>query len=139
MKKKISEIDKQTWLKFIKGKEKIFDKDSIEKTSYLGHIEKTIDLHGYTLANANKAIKKFIENCYFRNICKITIITGKGSRSKNKEDPYQSENLSILKYSVPEFIKSDKELMSKVKEIEFNEINNPKKGSFKIFLKKFKK
>ena len=72
MKKKISKIDKQTWIKFIKGKEKIFDKDAIEKTSYLNHIEKTIDLHGYTLANANKAIKKFIENCYFRNICKIT-------------------------------------------------------------------
>tara|TARA_Y100000590_G_C15571374_1_gene958722 strand:+ start:583 stop:1002 length:420 start_codon:yes stop_codon:yes gene_type:complete len=138
LKKKLSELDKKNWLKFIKGKEKLFNKDFSEKFSSFSNIEKTIDLHGCTLDNANKTVKKFIENCYFEGVYKITIITGKGLQSKNKQDPYQSENLGILKYSVPEYIKSDEELMCKIKEINFDDVNSSLKGSFKIFLKKYK-
>ena len=87
----------------------------------------------------NKTVEKLINNSYKEGVKKLTVVTGKGKRSKVGDNPYLSKELSILKNSVPEFIKSDKELMSKVKEIEFNEVNNPKKGSFKIFLKKFKK
>ncbi len=139
MTKKISDIDKKNWLKFIKGKEKVFDKDLKESFSYSPKIEKIIDLHGYNLDDANKVIKKFIENCYSEGVYKITIITGKGLRSKNKKDPYKSENLSILKYSVPEYIKLDKEIMSKIKEINFDDVNSSLMGSFDIFLKKSKK
>ena len=103
MSKKLT--DKEAWEVFINSKDKIFDKDrqSIKKEFHF--IERTIDLHGYTLEDANNEIEKFISSCYEKGVTKISIITGKGSRSKNKNDPYQSKDLSILKYSVPNFIK----------------------------------
>ena len=98
--------------------------------------EKVIDLHGYTLEEANKEVKYIIEKYYKEGVNKINIITGKGTRSKNKYDPYQSTDLSILKYSIPDFIKNDQELMQKIKQINFDEVNDLNKGSFSIFLKK---
>ena len=102
------------------------------------NLEKTIDLHGYTLEEANNKIKKIIIDAFGKGIRKINIITGKGLRSKNLDNPYQSKNLAILKYSVPDFIKNNSELMSKINKINFDEINSTSKGSFEIILKKNK-
>ena len=101
-------------------------------------IEKSIDLHGYSLDEANKVIHNFILSCFEKNVGKIKVITGKGSRSKNKDNPYQSENLSILKYSVPEYINSNPRLLKVIRFINKEDIESSSKGSFDIFLKKFK-
>ena len=95
-------------------------------------------MHGYTLQEANEEISKFIDNCYLNRVKKINIITGKGMRSKNLDDPYQSNDLSILKYSVPEYIKNNSELMKKIIRIDFESVNSPSKGNFDIFLKTIK-
>ena len=86
----------------------------------------------------NKIVEEFIFLCFSENVSKIKIITGKGSRSKNKENPYLSENLSILKYSVPEFIKTQPNLMKMIKDINYNDVEDSSIGSFDIFLKKIK-
>ena len=93
-------------------------------------------MHGYTLNDANKKIKDFIEDSYNKGVSKINIITGKGSRSKVNDDPYQSANFGILKYSIPEFIKNDADLIKIIKEIDFDSINSENQGSFNITLKK---
>ena len=135
MTNKISDKDKKDWEKFIKGKEKIKNKDIKYSNTEKQYKEKKIDLHGYTLEEANKKIAEYIENCYLNNINKINIITGKGLRSKNLDDPYQSKDLSILKYSVPNFINNNTELMDKILKIDFDSVNSPSKGNFDIFLK----
>ena len=89
-----------------------------------------------TLENANEIISNFISECYLNNINNIKVITGKGSRSKNKEDPYLSIDLSILKYSVPDYIKNNFELMKKIKKLDLDSVNDINKGSFDIVLKK---
>ena len=136
--KKISEKDKKDWLNFINNNEKLTNKEILEKKKKPIYNEKTIDLHGCSLENANKIVEEFILLCFSENVSKIKIITGKGSRSKNKENPYLSENLSILKYSVPEFIKTKPNLMKVIKNINYDDVENPSTGSFDIFLKKIK-
>tara|TARA_Y100001970_G_scaffold253824_1_gene328918 strand:- start:571 stop:990 length:420 start_codon:yes stop_codon:yes gene_type:complete len=136
--KRISDKDKKDWLNFINNKEKLDNKDFLEEKKNKIQLEKSIDLHGYTLDKANKIIYEFILSCYSNNVRKIKVITGKGSRSKNKENPYQSESLGILKYSVPEYIKSNYELNRVIKDIKETDIEDISKGSFDIFLKKFK-
>ena len=133
---KLSDKDKKDWENFVEGNEKIENKDSEYLDKEKKFIEKTIDLHGYTLEQANKKIFEFIENCYFEGVQKINVITGKGSRSNNLDDPYQSKNLSILKYSVPYFIKNNSELMKKILKIDFEAVNSPSMGNFDIILKK---
>ena len=134
--KKISDKDKKDWLQFIESKEKIENKDNIKKKLTKNFRVKSIDLHGYSLEDANKLIHKFILLCYEKNVSEIKIITGKGTRSKNKENPYQSENLGILKYSVPEYINSETALIKVIKSISKKDIEDISKGSFKIILKK---
>ena len=90
------------------------------------------------MEEANEEISKFIENCYLNKVKKINVITGKGMRSKNINDPYQSSELSILKYSVPEYIKNNSELMKKIIKIDFESVDSPSKGNFNIFLKSIK-
>ena len=136
--KKISDKDKKDWLNFINNKEKLDNKDFFKEKKNKIQLEKSIDLHGYTLDEANKTIHEFILSCYSRNVKKINVITGKGSRSKNKDNPYQSESLGILKYSVPEYIKSKHELKKVIKDIKESDIEDISKGSFDIFLKRFK-
>ena len=136
--KKISDKDKKDWLNFINNKEKLDNKDFFEEKKNKIQLEKSIDLHGYTLDEANKTIYEFILSSYSNSVRKIKVITGKGSRSKNKENPYQSESLGILKYSVPEYIKSNYELKKIIKNIKESDIEDISKGSFDIFLKKFK-
>ena len=135
MKKKISSKDKKDWLKFLESKEKVHDKESNFTKSYNQTKKQTIDLHGYSLKDANLKIKNFINNSYEKNIKEITIITGKGTRSKVEDNPYLSKDLSILKHSVPSFITSQLDLMSKIKNINLKDIEDSSKGSFTIYLK----
>ncbi len=132
---KLSDKDKNAWQEFVKSKDKIPDKDLKSTKKNFSYLEKTIDLHGYTLNDANIEIEKFILSCFDQGISKINIITGKGSRSKNKEDPYQSKDLSILKYSVPDYIKKNNKLMSKILKIDSEAIESPSKGNFEVILR----
>ena len=134
---KLSDKDKKDWENFINSSERLENKDKNIKIKN-NIFERSIDLHGYTLNEANIKISEFIENCYLNGVKKINIITGKGLRSKNLEDPYQSKDLSILKYSVPEFIKNNPELMKKIVLIDFESVNSPSKGNFDLILKSIK-
>ena len=133
---KLSDKDKKDWQNFLNSSEKLDIKDKEVSISSKLNIEKTIDLHGYTLEEANIKIFEFIEKCFNQNVSKINVITGKGLRSKNIDDPYQSSDLSILKYSVPNFISKNKDLMSKISKIDYNAVKSSSKGSFDIILKK---
>ena len=137
MTKKLSDKDKKDWQNFLESSEKLQSKD-VDQLKNQIISERSIDLHGYTLEDANKKISEFIEYCYVNKVKKIIVITGKGMRSKNIEDPYQSKDLSILKYSVPEYIKNNSELMNKIIRIDFESVNSPSKGNFDIFLKTIK-
>ena len=139
MNKKISDKDKKDWQNFISNKEKLSNKDLyLSNNKIEKEIIKTIDLHGFTLENANNVIEEFIIQCFKKNVNKIIVITGKGLRSKSIRNPYASKDLSILKYSVPDFIKSKSNLMKIIKKIEEAEIEDGGGGAFYIFLKKFK-
>ena len=92
-------------------------------------------LHGYTLEEANKKVEEFINNSYLNNVKKLIIVTGKGLHSNNYENPYVSKDLSILKYSVPEYITKNKSLMKKIIEIKEANIKDGGSGSFYIYLK----
>ena len=134
---KLSDKDKKDWQDFLDSSEKLHSKD-VDKLKNQIILERSIDLHGYTLEEANKIISEFIETCYLNKVKKVNVITGKGMRSKNLEDPYQSKDLSILKYSVPEYIKNNNELMNKIIKIDFDSVNSPSKGNFDIYLKTIK-
>ena len=137
--KKLSDKDKKDWGNFIKSKDKIYNKDSSNETNIRRKIStKTIDLHGYSLENANKTINEYIKNCFSENIKRLIVITGKGLRSNTQNDPYVSKDLSILKYSVPEFIKSNMDLMKLIKEIKSADIEEGGKGALIIYLKNSK-
>ena len=136
MKNKLSDKDKKDWEKFLKNSEKLEVKDDAQNKKFNMNLEKSIDLHGYTLDSANNKIYTFILDCFEKKVNKINIITGKGLRSKNTNDPYQSKDLSILKYSIPNFIKNNNELMEKILKIDEDAVQSPTKGSFDIVLKK---
>ena len=133
---KISDKDKKDWENFLKNPGKIEVKDSDQNERINMNVETSIDLHGYTLDDANNKIYSFIIDCFEKKISKINIITGKGLRSKNTNDPYSSKDLSILKYSIPNFIKNNKELMEKILKIDESAVESPTKGNFEIMLKK---
>ena len=127
--------DKQDWENFLNNKEKIPNKDSIYKKNIRYEKIKKMDLHGYSIEEANKAIEKFIQKCFDGNVTKIIVITGKGLRSKNIENPYLSKDLSILKYSVPEFIEDNKILTQFIIETTDAKIEDGGSGAFYIYLK----
>ena len=133
--KKISDKDKIDWENFISNTEKIPNKDYEYKQKIRKEKIKKIDLHGYTLENANKYVERYIQKCFEENFTKIIVITGKGLRSKNIENPYLSKDLSILKYSVPEFIENNKFLMKMIIEIQDAKVEDGGSGAFYIFLK----
>ena len=139
MNKKFTDKDKKDWENFINSKDKIFNKDLSEnKNTYSGKGSKTIDLHGSSLETANKIVSESIKRCSSTNIKKLVVITGKGLRSNTQNDPYVSKDLSILKYSVPEFIKSNSDLMKLIKEIKEANENEGGSGAFNIYLKTIK-
>ena len=127
--------DRQDWENFLSNKEKIPDKDFVHKKNKRYEKIKKIDLHGYTIEEANKAVEQFIQKCFDENVTKIIVITGKGLRSKNVENPYLSRDLSILKYSVPEFIENNKSLIQFIIETTDAKIEDGGSGAFYIYLK----
>tara|TARA_B100001559_G_scaffold279932_1_gene252705 strand:+ start:237 stop:659 length:423 start_codon:yes stop_codon:yes gene_type:complete len=133
----ISDKDKKDWNKFINSNDKIPNKDSNKKEK-VNFITRSLDLHGYTLNEANKTIEEFIYKAFSENINKLIIVTGKGIHSQNEKDPYVSKELGILKYSVPEFISNNKDLMNLINEITDAKKEDGGSGAFYIFLKKNK-
>ena len=127
--------DKQDWENFLNNKEKIPNKDFVHKKNIRHEKIKKIDLHGYTIDEANQAIEQFIQKCFDEDVTKIIVITGKGLRSKNVENPYLSRDLSILKYSVPEFIEKNKSLSKLIIETTDAKIEDGGSGAFYIYLK----
>ena len=137
MKNKISKKDKKDWDDFISGTERLPNKDLKQKQDN-NNKKELIDLHGFTLKEANKYVEEFILKSYENNISKLIIVTGKGLHSENDKNPYVSKDLSILKYSVPEFIIKNPDLMKVIREITDADNNDGGSGAFYIYLKKKK-
>ena len=134
---KISDKDKDDWFKFVNNNERVENKDT-------GTIEnpiiqqKILDLHGYTIRDANLAVSDLILNSYNESVKKLKIITGKGMRSNNLNDPYKSKDLSILKYAVPYFILGENKLMDMIEKLDIDQVENLNSGQFDIYLKQKK-
>ena len=135
MNKKITDKDKEDWEDFLNSSEKIPNKDFVRKNNIRYEKIKKIDLHGYTIEEANKGIENFILKSFDENVTKIIVITGKGLRSKNIQNPYLSKDLSILKNSVPEYIKNNKNIYQLIIEIKDAKIEDGGGGAFYIYLK----
>ena len=135
MNDKISDKDRKDWKKFLSNKEKLPNKDQNLSTVKKQKV-RSLDLHGYTLEEANLKIEDFIQQSYLDKVNKLIIVTGKGLHSQNESDPYVSKDLSILKYSVPYFIKNNNELMKIINEIDNATIEDGGSGAFYIYLKK---
>ena len=133
----ISDKDKKDWKNFLEKNEKLPNKD-LEKKENKSHITKSLDLHGYTLDEANKKVESFINNCFDQKVSKVIIVTGKGLHSQNDKDPYISKKFGILKNSVPDFIKNNSSLMTKIINITEAEITDGGSGALYVFLKKKK-
>ena len=131
----ISDKDKKDWQTFISSREKILDKDFKNQKKNLLKI-KSIDLHGYTLEQANIAIEQFILKAFNERVSKLIVVTGKGIHSDVEKNPYVSKDLSILKYSVPEFINNNQNLMRVINDIQDASVEDGGSGAFYIFLKK---
>ena len=131
----ISEKDKKDWENFLSKKEKLPNKD-INFTKEKKIKIKNIDLHGYTLDEANKKIENFIKQSYIEKVNKLIVVTGKGLHSQNEKDPYVSKDLSILRYSVPHFIKNNNELMKIINDFDSATIEDGGSGAFYIYIKK---
>ena len=133
----ITEKDKKDWENFLSKNEKLPNKD-IKIDKKLTFKTRSIDLHGFSLEDANRSIENFIVTSYQEKINKLIVVTGKGIHSQNEKDPYVSKDLSILKYSVPEFISNNKKLMKIIYELKDAKIEDGGSGAFYIFLKKNK-
>jgi|TARA_B110001454_G_C12441722_1_gene318161 DNA-nicking Smr family endonuclease len=139
LKKKPTLEDLNVWKKFIFSKKPIKDKDVYLDQNKPGQfLTKKIDLHGYTLDEANLKTKELILSYYKQNIYKVIIITGKGSKSDNEKNPYISKDLSLLKYSVPHYLKTNESLKQVIKNISQADIKDGGEGAFYVYLKKFK-
>ena len=135
MNDKISDKDKKDWESFISSDEKLVNKDS-ENQSNKNFSLRSIDLHGYTLNEAHNVVEEFLEKAFLDKVNKLIVVTGKGIHSKNEKDPYVSKELGILKYSVPEFISNNQNLMNMINYMENAKIEDGGSGAFYIFLKK---
>ena len=134
----ISNKDKTDWENFLKSKEKLIDKDYKKKANKV-YLTRLIDLHGYSLDQANKTVENFIIKSFLEKVNKLIVVTGKGIHSDNENNPYVSKDLSILKYSVPDFISNNKKLMRMIYDIQDAKIEDGGSGAFYIYLKKNKK
>ncbi len=135
MNSKISDKDKKDWNDFLSGNEKLIDKETKPNNK---KIKKgmSFDFHGYSLDEANKKIDVLIRQAYNNNVNMMKIVTGKGLHSQNEKDPYISKDLGILKNSVPDYVKNNKELMSMINSIHDADLNDGGSGAFYIYLKK---
>ena len=135
MNSKISEKDKKTWEEFLSNKKKLPDKDNFQ-SKIKSKKTKSLDLHGKTLDEANLIIENFIRKSYEEKVHKLIIVTGKGLHSTNEKDPYVSKDLGILKYSIPNFLKNNTQLMELISNISEASIEDGGSGAFYIFLRK---
>ena len=142
MKKKytVSSKDKNDWIAFTKQIGSINPKEAdFSQTNTAINKVRKLDLHGHSVSESNKIVKKFIVESFDCGYKKLLIVTGKGSRSKSYDNPYVSEKLSVLRYSVPEFIKNDENLNNKINRISTADIKDGGEGAIYIFLKNNKK
>ena len=135
MNSKISEKDKKTWEEFLSNDQKLPDKDNIQNKTIIKRT-RSLDLHGKTLDEANTIIENFIKKSYEDKVQKLIIVTGKGLHSDNENDPYVSKDLGILKYSIPEFVRNNEDLMKIISNISEASVKDGGTGAFYIFLKK---
>ena len=135
MNSKISEKDKKTWEEFLSNDQKLPDKDNFQ-SKIKSKKTRSLDLHGKTLDEANQIIENFIRKSYEDKVHKLIIVTGKGLHSSNEKDPYVSKDLGILKYSIPNFLNNNTELMKMISNISEASINDGGSGAFYIFLNK---
>ena len=135
MNSKISEKDKKTWEEFLSNDQKLPDKDNIQNKTIIKRT-RSLDLHGKTLDEANTIIENFIKKSYEDKVQKLIIVTGKGLHSDNENDPYVSKDLGILKYSIPEFVRNNEDLMKMISKISEASVKDGGTGAFYIFLKK---
>ena len=135
MNNKISEKDKKTWEEFLSNNQKLPDKDNIQNKKIIKKT-RSLDLHGENLDQANSIIENFIKKSYEDRIQKLIIVTGKGLHSNNDKDPYVSKNFGILKYSIPEFVRNNGDLMKIISNISEASVKDGGTGAFYIFLKK---
>ena len=137
MNSKISDKDKKDWENFLTNKENLPNKDlDLKKNNKIKNMR--FDLHGFSLENANQKIKELIVEAYDKQVAKLIIVTGKGLHSNNKNDPFISKDLGILKYSVPDYVRTSKELMSLITDITEASFEDGGSGAFYIFIKKKK-
>ena len=132
---KISKKDRKDWESFLTKNETLLDKELTEDIKSI-KLSRTLDLHGFSLEEANKKVESFLNTCFNQGVSKVVIVTGKGLHSQNEKDPYKSKKFGILKYSVPEFITNNPELMKKIKSISDASVKEGGTGAFYIFLKK---
>tara|TARA_Y100000996_G_C22189301_1_gene506267 strand:- start:98 stop:517 length:420 start_codon:yes stop_codon:yes gene_type:complete len=132
---KISDKDKKDWHDFLSSNESLPNKDLDLKEKNTKNIV-TFDLHGYSLDDANKTVKKLIFESFKNNVSKLIIVTGKGLHSQNEKNPYVAKDLGILKNSVPEYIKTNKDLTEMIRGIEDADIKDGGEGALYIYLKK---
>jgi len=131
--------DKKDWIDFTKQIDNAGAKaiDLLQENIQTNKVPK-LDLHGYSLTESNKIVKKFIIESSNRGYKKLLVVTGKGLRSKSYNNPYVSEKLNVLRYSVPEFIKSDEDLKNKINGVLKANVKDGGEGAIYIFLKKKK-
>tara|TARA_B100001057_G_scaffold292580_1_gene292667 strand:- start:588 stop:1001 length:414 start_codon:yes stop_codon:yes gene_type:complete len=132
--KKISNKDREDWKKFIESDDKLVNKDN-EFFKKQKRQEKTLDLHGYSLPDANRTLETFINEAFDNNVSKIRVITGKGLHSQNEKDPYVSKEFGILKNSIPEFLNNNRNLMKKIYKTESASIEDGGSGALILYLK----
>ena len=134
-KKDLDQDDKKAWEEYIKNPSDIYDKDKNYSNKNQRKERFKYDLHGYTLEDANRKVKEIILSCQENKYKEILLITGKGLHSTNDKDIYVSKNFGTLRYSVPEFIKSNEELNNFIISIKEADIKDGGEGALLIKLK----
>ena len=135
----VTSKDRQDWDVFTKnmGDVKVKEPDLINKNIEINKVPR-LDLHGFSLIEANKMVKNFVVQSFNSGYKKLLVVTGKGLRSKSHNNPYLSKKLSVLKYSRPEYVKNDKNLNQKISRILYADLEDGGEGAIYIFLRKNK-
>ncbi len=135
--KSISDVDLNTWQEFIKNPKNLYNKDRDKENKDINKNNRyKFDFHGYTLDQANQKVKEIIEFCLEKKIQEILLITGKGLHSNTKDDVFKSKNFSKLKYSVPEYIKSNQNISKYISSVKEAPQKDGGEGALLIKLKK---
>ena len=135
-KKNISQQDLEVWENYIKNPKDIIDKDDLNSKKNINAKSKfKFDLHGFTLNEAHQKVKEIVLSCLKKGYREILFITGKGIHSNTKNNIYISEDLSKLRFSVPEFIKSDIEISKFISSISSANKNDGGEGVIVVKLK----